>query len=103
MGDSKLYKIGFTKRNVEDRIREFKTGNCLDLVVEFVIRSKWGTKIEKKLHKLFIDKRISGEWFSLSEEDIINLINISQTLHDNFNIIEKHNTFVSEIGGLFKK
>lgn len=38
--DIKLYKIGFTKRNVEDRVREFKTGNCLDLQIEYVINSK---------------------------------------------------------------
>lgn len=101
--DIKLYKIGFTKRNVEDRVREFKTGNCLDLQIEYVINSKWGTKIEKRLHKMFVDKKISGEWFNLSDEDVINLINTSQTLHESFNIIENENTFVLETGGLFKK
>lgn len=101
--DIKLYKIGFTKRNVEDRVREFKTGNCLELNIEYVFNSKWGTKIEKKLHKLFSSKKISGEWFSLSDEDIINLINTTQTLHENFNIIDIENTFVLESGGLFKK
>lgn len=101
--DTKLYKIGFTKRDVEKRIYEFKTGNCLEFDIEYVMNSKWGTKIEKRLHSQFKDKKISGEWFNLNEEDIITLINISETLHNNFNIIETQNTFVIENGGLFKK
>ena len=52
---------------------------------------------------MFVDKKISGEWFNLSDEDVINLINTSQTLHESFNIIENENTFVLETGGLFKK
>ena len=41
----KLYKIGYTKRKVEERIREFKTGNSAVFSIIEVFNSKWGTKL----------------------------------------------------------
>ena len=42
----KLYKIGYTRRNVSDRIKEFDTGNAQTFIIENVFNSKWGTKLK---------------------------------------------------------
>lgn len=89
----KLYKIGFTKRKIETRLKEFKTGNAAKLYLVDSFTSKWGTKIESSLHRIFKTKKISGEWFSLNEEDVDSFNGYCQTLHDNFEFITEHNTY----------
>ena len=41
-----LYKIGMTKRSVEKRLKELKTGNAADLAIVNIFESKWASKIE---------------------------------------------------------
>ena len=43
----KLYKIGYTRREIQDRIR----GNASNFWIVDSFQSKWGTKIEAMLHK----------------------------------------------------
>ena len=57
---NRLYKIGYTKRDIEKRIKEFKTGNASSFYLIDSFQSKWGTKIEARLHKLFKHKKVSG-------------------------------------------
>lgn len=47
----KLYKIGYTRRSIQERIREFKTGNASEFYIVDSFQSKWGTKIEARLHR----------------------------------------------------
>ena len=89
----KLHKIGFTKRAIEKRLKEFKTGNAADLYLVDSFTSKWGTKIESSLHRIFRSKRVRGEWFNLTQEDVHSFNGYCQTLHDNFEFITEHNTY----------
>ena len=98
---SKVYKIGRTKRPVESRLAEFKTGNSSVLEVVDVFNSKWGSKIEAHLHRHYRIKRIGGEWFDLSENDILDFNRLCQQVHDNLNIIEENNTYYLDRGGRF--
>jgi hypothetical protein len=52
----RLYKIGYTRREVSKRIKELKTGNGSDLYLINSFKSKWGTKIESQLHRTFKSK-----------------------------------------------
>jgi hypothetical protein len=97
----KLYKIGYTKRKVEERIREFKTGNTAVFSIIEVFNSKWGTKIEASLHRQFYTKKVGGEWFDLDENDLNNYLNLCEQLHNNFEIIENQNTYYIDRGGRF--
>ena len=92
------YKIGYTRRSVEQRIREFKTGNCNELKVIHEFESKWGTKIEATLHRRFKWKKIQGEWFDLEKYEVDNFINECQKLHQNFEILSQTNSFIIEKG-----
>ncbi len=97
----KLYKIGFTRRTIEQRISEFKTGNGAEFYIVDSFKSKWGTKIESRIHKVFKSKKISGEWFDLDDNDLIEFKLSCERIHNIFDIIEKNNTYFIDRGGRF--
>lgn len=94
----KLHKIGYTRRTIEQRIKEFKTGNASDIYLVDSFQSEWGTKIESQLHRIYKSKKIGGEWFDLSEDDIIDFSNHCRKIHDNLTLISKENTYFLDKG-----
>lgn len=64
-----LYKIGKTN-SLEQRLEAIRSTNPHD--VELVHSAKFdkAIPIEKALHKFFKTKRVSREWFALSNEDV---------------------------------
>lgn len=89
----KMYKIGYTKRPIEKRLKEFKTGNGAEIYLIDSFTSKWGTKIEASLHRFFKCKKISGEWFDLNEFDLNEFKIRCTDIHENLNFIESNNTY----------
>jgi hypothetical protein len=64
--DGDRTKIGWTQGAVQKRLRSLRTAApTIELV--HVIRTD-DKALEKELHKLFIDYRISGEWFALPDD-----------------------------------
>ena len=103
LSGEKVYKIGYTKRNVEQRINELKTGNPISFNIEKVyIADKYGTSIETNLHKHYITKKIKGEWFSLDEKDVEIFEELCDKFYNNFDIIQNNNTYLEESGFKFK-
>ena len=96
------YKIGYTKRNPNKRIREMKTGNASELEVIESFQSKWGTQIEAKLHRIFQDKKISGEWIRLTAYDISQFKKLCEQSHQSFELLSKDNSWFQE-SNLYKK
>lgn len=90
-----LYKIGYTKRKVEDRIKEFRTGNCSEFDIVKVFEPKdYCVTIENALHKHFHSKKINGEWFDLSEEDVRSFENICKDKYEMFKMLNDQNTYI---------
>jgi hypothetical protein len=94
----KLHKIGYTKRSIEKRIKEFKTGNASELYLVDSFQSKWGTKIEAQLHRHFKPKKVNGEWFDLDESDIPKFKMFCQAFHNNLELISTQNTYYLDKG-----
>jgi hypothetical protein len=94
----KLHKIGYTRRTIEKRIREFKTGNASDIYIVDSFQSEWGTKIEAQLHKIYKSKKVGGEWFELNEEDVSLFKEHCQRIHRNLEIISTQNTYFLDKG-----
>ena len=63
--DHGFCKIGYSK-NPEKRLLEIQTGNPYRLSLLSVIEGDVST--ERELHKRFVDLRVGGEWFLLSDE-----------------------------------
>lgn len=94
----KLHKIGFTKRTPEKRIKEFKTGNASEIYLVDSFESKWGTKIEAMLHRIYRTKKINGEWFDLTEEDVEMFKKHCVSIDSNLKLITEQNTYFLDKG-----
>lgn len=90
--NNKIYKIGFTKRTIEKRLKEFKTGNASELYLVNSFKSEYGVKIESSLKRRFKKYNISGEWFALPENVINDFKLICAQIHENYEFISKHST-----------
>jgi len=93
----KLYKIGYTRREVEQRIRELKTGNAAELFIVDSFKSKWGTKIESQIHRRLRHKKVNGEWFELTNEDVDGFIDMCKQIDNNLEIVSQ-TTYYMERG-----
>lgn len=94
----KLHKIGFTRRTPEKRIKEFKTGNASEIYLVDSFDSKWGTKIEAMLHRIYKTKKINGEWFELTEEDVMMFKKHCISIDNNLKLITEQNTYFLDKG-----
>lgn len=94
INDSTLYKIGITKRNINKRLTELKTGNPATLTVIHTFKSQYAPKIEKHFHISNAYNNRGGEWFQLSEHDINNFIPQCNLIHNNLTLLAKHNTWI---------
>lgn len=67
---NRLFKIGMTRRDPEKRLKDLQTGMPDQLVFVFLIQAKYPEALENELHIQFADKRLNGEWFSLSKSEL---------------------------------
>lgn len=88
--DTNHFKIGITKRKLSRRLNELQTGNGLKLELVAKFKTKYGTKLESRLHKHFDDKRIEGEWFVLEDKDIIEFEAICAKYEKNFDVLSEN-------------
>jgi hypothetical protein len=58
---TKHLKIGYTSRNIKQRLGQLQTGSAEKLVVLATIRGNKRT--ERALHRRFAHHRLHGEWF----------------------------------------
>lgn len=73
--DTNNYKIGISK-NVKGRLSTLQNSNPVDMHIVSTCLSRWARRLEKELHQVFLEKRIRGEWFNLSENDVKYIINL---------------------------
>ena len=66
------FKIGFTK-NFQTRFRTLRTSNA-DIELVFTEKGYNAFENEQHLHRIFAKHRISGEWFSLNDEQVEQVI-----------------------------
>ena len=74
----KLFKIGRSD-NILKREREIRNMNP-EFLVLFSVRFRMLTaeELERSLHRLFSDKRVSGEWFDLSNQDVADILGVKE-------------------------
>ena len=68
--DNDVIKIGKTRDCYLKRINTLKTANInIKIISVFYIDNY--SALEKDLHNMYNDKRVGGEWFKLTQQDII--------------------------------
>lgn len=71
-------KIGMSKNDIQVRFQSFKTFAPLGAYIVGYIKTNDCAKLEKKIHEKYKDKRLQGEFFNLTDDEIYIEIN----LHD---------------------
>ena len=93
------YKIGVTK-STPDRIRGLQTGNPLELKLIDYYESENYQKIETVLHRTLKDKKyipedfkkLKGEWFKLTNEDVLGFRKKCIKIEKNLEFIKQNST-----------
>lgn len=73
---SGAYKIGRTKR-IKLRLRELRSGCGENLRLLHTIAVEDSIRTERALHIFFLHRRIEGEWFRLTDDDIEKITRMS--------------------------
>ena len=68
-GDSNQYKIGVSEQPIE-RMENLQHQNHMPLSLVFCRCTFMAYQVERALHKHFRKQRITGEWFSLTQEQV---------------------------------
>ena len=80
MSDGRNYKIGYTDRTPQERVRELMANSSTyyEITIEAYTEVLRGRDLEKFLHDKYSDKRIdrNREWFSLNDNDVATIHNI---------------------------
>lgn len=77
------YKIGITKRDIQSRINEYKTGNPNQLKIASYYKSQFYQKIETWFHRKYKYIREEGEWFIFNEDIVNKFINECKIIENN--------------------
>lgn len=88
------YKIGITKRDPLDRLKDLQTGNSNKLELIQFFSSKYANKVEKSLHTRYQITHKHGEWFYLEDEEIETFLLECVMSEKTFDVIEKNKNFV---------
>lgn len=90
------YKIGRTKRDVHQRIKELRTGSAQEQELIAVFESEWATKIEARLHRIHRSRNVSGEWFSLTGNVKEEFLGECRKIHDIFCLLQRENEWFQD-------
>lgn len=78
-----VYKIGRTKNKVNDRLITLECGNPneMRLICSYESSIRLST-LEARIHKRYSSKRIKGEWFNLSKDEVTEFLETCKLLED---------------------
>jgi len=90
-----LYKVGRTKLDVSERIRQLQTGSPyqLEFVAECLVNHP--SKVEAYLHRKYRQFHVSGEWFALPMDVVREFVDDAARQDEIFTmLIEDGNPFL---------
>jgi len=67
---SGLTKIGFSK-NPWRRYKQLCTGSPNNMALVFTLYCENAPAVERELHEIFKDRRVNGEWFRVSVDEVL--------------------------------
>ncbi len=91
--DERAFKIGFTTKSVDNRVKQLQTGNSATIIIVSKYETNNYLKVEKKLHQLFASEHKRGEWFSLTDEKALTFLYECVKADNLINYLLKHNHF----------
>ena len=86
-----------TRNLVYNRIKKLQTGNSSELHIVKEIETEYPFRLESLLHNRFRNKKVYGEWFSLSDNDVKNFELTCKNLIDIINSMKDNPFFMKNI------
>jgi hypothetical protein len=91
-GDDNRYKIGITsEKRLSTRIKHLQTGSSCELRLIYSYNTKYASLIEKALHRQYQSKKLIGEWFELSNEEVFTFVENCTNIENNIKLLIKEN------------
>jgi hypothetical protein len=89
-----MYKIGITKKNVENRLKQLQTGSSSKLVLLKTYQSENYRKIETILHRIYGSYSSDGgkEWFQIPTKKVMGFINECEKIDENLKFLSENST-----------
>jgi len=90
--DEDRYKIGISsEKGLQTRIKNLQTGSSCELHLIFTYKTKYASLIEKTLHRQYQTKKIIGEWFQLSNQEVFTFVETCSNIENNIKILADQN------------
>jgi len=90
VNEENKYKIGFSNRDINKRIKELQVGSSSEIRVVHEYESTNARQIETVLHRIYKSNRISGEWFNLSDEKIFDFKRRCEKIDEGLRITQNY-------------
>lgn len=90
---TQLFKIGITKKDVKERVKELQIGNASTLSVIHEFPTNYNFKLEKAMHAHFKPKKVNSEWFELTFDDVKEFLNTCKKYENMYDIL-RNNPFI---------
>lgn len=93
-------KIGRTRKDPKERLKQLQTGASekLSLVCSFSTSNM--LLLERMLHSYYWSKRKTGEWFALSDADILDFKGMCEKLEKTVKVLEEENFYIKKRYGI---
>ena len=76
--NTSMFKIGYTKQSIDKRLSGLQTGCPMKLLIYRTVSCVDPNILERYLHECFNDKKIRGEWFDVTDDEVDNLADFLQ-------------------------
>lgn len=87
------YKIGYTTRDINKRMKELQTGTSSELYLVESYKTNYPSKIETMLHNFYNRSKIKNEWFSLTDDEVDNFLNKCKDYEDIISVLSDNPFF----------
>lgn len=103
ISDGKYTKIGMTSIGASVRLKSLQIGNARELKIIGEYFTKNRNVEESRLHKKYFNKRMQGEWFDLSDIDILDIINTGISEYKEEELIKLDEMELSSLASFCRK
>lgn len=87
------FKIGITAGAIEKRLKQLQTGNSEKIELVKSYKSEHHRTIESWLHKKYFNQRLEGEWFQLTDDDVMLFEDTCQSIETTVKFLKEENYF----------
>jgi hypothetical protein len=95
-GQDGIFKIGVTKGEIENRIKQLQTGNGSEIYLVNFYETQYPFFMERALHARFNPQKKKNEWFILSAQDVIDFKKTCMKIEENAKAL-KNNPFAKKM------